>query len=714
MTRFRASHAVSTLALIAATPFAAHAQETATPAAQEADGGLQEIIVTAEKRESNVQKTAIAIDVVTSDKLAKNGVANMESLQAVAPGIQFGQSGANTIVTVRGVSGRDTSEIGDPAVAINMDGIFLQRPAGMNAAFFDLDRIEVLRGPQGTLYGRNATGGVINVVSKRPELGDFGGYAAVDAGNYNTINLEAAVNIPVGDTIAIRASGIRRERDGFRDVGNGQRGDDEYSRGGRLQALFKPNDSLSVLLSGGYLKQSGFGPVQAGYPTTRAEPPTDWDEVKTIPLNFKNDYDLTRKTLSAQLDYDFGSVKATYLFGYVGVDKDQTFDNDGTATKSYVFRAGEFSDDTSHELRLSSKTGGPFTWQTGLYYYNQDLAVRSQNYVNPNGNVVLLRDYHYDVQVKSKAAFGQISYAFTDQLKASAGIRWSQDTKTRTGYAYNGPSLANPPATQPVLNYAPTDDRSRDSDVSYHVGLDYQATPANLVYAKVDKGYKSGGFTSINAYGPETVIAYEVGSKNRLLGNTLQLNLSGFIYDYKDQQVSQTTNQGVQVLNAGNSRVKGIEAQVEWKASNADSIDLSINWLDAKFKKFAVNTGGVNVDLAGNHLIQAPEWSLSGGYQHVFELANGGDITPRVQATYRSTSYLTFYNRANDRQKPYETVDASLTYTAPENAWSLQAYVRNLTNSVILTGASIGSFTGTNFYQFAAPRTYGVRLQGKF
>ncbi|MEO7467517.1 MAG: TonB-dependent receptor plug domain-containing protein, partial [Sphingobium limneticum] len=154
MKAFRTFHAVSLLALAAAMPLTAHAQDSA-PAAQQDDGvGLADIVVTAEKREANVQRTAIAIDVVTSDKLAKNGVANMESLQAVAPGVQFGQSGANTIVTVRGVSGRDTSEIGDPAVAINMDGIFLQRPAGMNAAFFDLDRIEVLRGPQGTLYGR--------------------------------------------------------------------------------------------------------------------------------------------------------------------------------------------------------------------------------------------------------------------------------------------------------------------------------------------------------------------------------------------------------------------------------------------------------------------------------------------------------------------------------------------------------------------------------
>ncbi|MBX7133539.1 MAG: TonB-dependent receptor, partial [Fimbriimonadaceae bacterium] len=304
----------------------------------------------------------------------------------------------------------------------------------------------------------------------------------------------------------------------------------------------------------------------------------------------------------------------------------------------------------------------------------------------------------------------------TDALKVSAGVRFSDDSKVRTGGRYAGPGLGAPPATQPVLTYIPEGaaSRSKDKDTSYHFGIDYQATPTSMLYAKVDKGYKSGGFTSINEYGPETVLSYEVGSKNRFLGNSLQLNLSGFWYDYQDQQVSQVTSNGVQVLNAGSSRVKGLEAQVDWLVTANDTLDASVNWLDAKYKDFAVNVAGVNVNQRGNRLVQAPEWALSAGYQHSFPTAGGGSIVPRIQGLYRSEQFFTFFNRFNDRQKSYTTLDLSLTYAAPQDSWNVQAYARNLTNTVVLTGANIGSFTGTNMYQFAAPRTYGVRLSTKF
>jgi iron complex outermembrane recepter protein len=724
---------ISAVALVAAFPVVAHAQASAP--AVEADTGLEEIVVTAEKREGNAQKTAIAIDVLGGDKLARNGVSDISQLQAVAPAVQFSQANSSTIVTVRGVSGRDTTEIGDPAVAINVDGIFMQRPSGMNAAFFDLDRIEVLRGPQGTLYGRNATGGVVNIISKRPEF-TFGGYAAVSVGNYKTINGEGAINVPLSDTLAIRASFISRQHDGYRDVsipaganpglnipgtGSGAnranlRADDEDSKGARLQLLFKPNSSFSALISGGYIRQSGLGPVQAGYPTTRPAAPTSAAEVAAVPLSEPGDYKLTRRTLSAQLDYDFGPVKATYLFGFVGVDKDHLFDNDGTATKFFLFRTGEYAKDTSHEFRLSSTGSGPFTWQVGGFLYNQDVEIRSLNFVNPTGTPIILRNFQFDVNVKSKAAFGQIGYSLTDALKVTAGVRYSKDTKVRTGGRYAGPGLNDLYTAQPTLVYSAEGAASQSSsdDWSYHFGVDYQISPSSLLYAKTDKGYKSGGFTLINQYGPETVVAYEIGSKNRFLDNTLQLNLSAFLYNYKGQQIGQVTPIGVQVLNAGSSRVKGIEAQVDWRATPNDTLDLSVNWLDAKFVDFSPNVGGVNTSQAGNRLIQAPEWAISGGYEHSFDMGNGATVTPRIQGLFRSESYFTFFNRVNDRQAPYATLDLSLTYAAPNKAWSVQAYARNVTNTVVLTGASIGSFTGTNVYQFGAPRTMGVRLQAKF
>lgn len=698
--------------------------QDATQAVAE-ESGLDEIVVTAEKREGSAQKTAIAIDVVGSAKLAQNGVNDIQQLQTIAPGIQFGQAGTSTFVTVRGVSGRDSTEIGDPAVAINMDGIFLQRPSGMNAAFFDLDRIEVLRGPQGTLYGRNATGGVINIISKRPTLDGVGGYAALTVGNYKTINGEGAINLPLGDTVALRASFISRNRDGFRNNESGSvptngkiRGDDEDTVGTRLQLLFKPSDRFTALFSGTYIKQGGVGPVLSGYPTTLAEAPSDADVAKNNPLNTAGDFNTVRKNVSAQLDYDFGAVKATYLFGYAGLDIDHLFDNDGTDTRFYVFKRGEYSKDISHEFRLASNGDGPFQWQIGGFIYDQDLKVRSLNFVDRIAPFIL-RDFHFDVDVKSRAAFGHASYAVTDALKVSAGVRYSKDTKVRTGYRLAGPGLGGGDlnlTAQPTLvrTNEGAASRSTDKDWSYHVGVDYQVTSTSLLYAKVDKGYKSGGFTSLNAYGPEKVIAYEIGSKNRFLANTLQLNVSAFHYDYQDQQVGQITPQGALTLNAGKSRVRGVEAQVEWKATPNDALDLSINWLDAKFKDFAINVGGVNRQQAGNRLMQAPEWSLGGGFEHVFELANGGTVTPRVQGNYRSEQWFSVFNNLNDRQGGYGTLDLSLGYTAPENKWNLQLYARNVTDAAAITSASIGSFSGTNIYQYISPRTFGGRLQVNF
>lgn len=715
---------LSAVAFATLFPIAAQAQAAADAAP--ADGSLAEIVVTAEKREGNVQKTAIAIDVVTNAQLTQNGVNDIQSLQNIAPGVQFGQAGTSTFVTVRGVSGRDSTEIGDPAVAINMDGIFLQRPSGMNAAFFDLDRIEVLSGPQGTLYGRNATGGVINIISKRPTFDDVGGYAALTLGNYKTINGEGAINLPLGETLAARASFISRNHDGYRNNAsaafptNGKlRGDDEETVGARLQFLFKPNSSFSALVSGTYIKQGGVGPAMAGYPTTRPEAPSDSALAKNYALNTVGDFNTTRKNLLVQLDYDFGPAKATYLFGYAGLDIDHIFDNDGTDTRFYEFKRGEYSEDLSHEFRLASNGEGAFQWQVGGFLYDQDLAVRSLNYVD-RVSPYILRDFQFDVDVKSRAAFAHASYALTDELKFSAGVRYSKDTKVRTGFRLAGPGLGNADlnlTAQPTLvrtDENPALSRSTDKDWSYHVGLDYQVSPSSLLYAKVDKGYKSGGFTSINAYGPERVISYEIGSKNRFLDNSLQLNLSAFRYDYTDQQVGQITPQGAQTLNAGKSRVYGIETQLDWKVTPSDTLDLSVNWLDAKFKDFAINVSGVNVQQAGHRLIQAPEWSISAGYEHSFELANGGRVTPRVQGIYRSEYYFTVFNRVNDRQGSYAMLDLSLGYTAPNDKWSLQLYARNLTDKVALTSAAIGGFTGTNIYQYAAPRTFGARVQVNF
>lgn len=679
-------------------------------------GTLEEIVVTAEKRTTSAQSTAIALNVFTSEALRESGIGDIGQLTNVAPTVNFGQNAGATTVALRGVSSRDITEIGDPAVAINIDGVFLQRPTGMNASFYDVERIEVLRGPQGTLYGRNATGGVINIITAKPTQ-TLGGYAAMTAGNYDTMNAEGAINLPLTSTLAMRASFVSRSHDGYRNNGSAGRGDDEDAQGGRLQFLYEPTDRLSILLSGSWLQQQGIGPVYDGIPfaSTQTVPPTDVDKVRSFALSTRGDLDVTRKNALLQVDYDLDFATLTYLGGYVGLDFQHLWDNDGQANLFFDYDRDERSEDFSHELRLASNNKQGFVWQAGFYYYDQSIDLNNNFLLSPNRVPVSVREYHFDVDSESYAAFGQASLDFTDRLKASAGVRYSKDEKSRSGFSYVG-SLTQDVSSGTAVRAFSTENTSAESDkVTWHAGLDYQLTPANLLYAKVDTGYKSGGFTLVAPYDPETLTAYEIGSKNRFLADAMQVNLAAFYYDYEDQQVTQFISSGPltgqsTVLNAGSSEIYGAEAETTWLVTDETQLDFSVAYLSAEFTDFDVASGASNLSLEGNKVIQSPEWSLSAGLQHTFVIG-GGTLTPRVQSQYRSSSYLTFYNRPNDRQEPYTQTDATLTYKPNDESWSVQAFIRNLEDTLVLTNADQGGPYGATRYQFAAPQTYGVRLQ---
>lgn len=685
-------------------------------AASQSTGGIEVVVVTAEKRKNTAQNTPIAMSVISADSIKKNGVGDIAQLATIAPSINLGQNAGASTVAVRGVSSRDITEIGDPAVAINIDGVFLQRPTGMNASFYDLERIEVLRGPQGTLYGRNATGGVVNLITKKPTQ-ELGGYASTTFGNYNTINLEGAINTPLTDTLAMRTSFVSRSHSGYRDNGAAGRGDDESSKGGRLQLLFTPTKELNVLLSGSYLAQGGIGPVYDGivFNSAQTVPPTDPDAIKSFPLSDRGDFNVKRSNLLAQVDYDFGAATLTYIGGYVGLDFKHAWDNDGQVNRYFVYDRDEKSKDTSHEFRLGSNNKQGLLWQTGVYFYKQDIDLNNNFLLTPNKNPVSVREYHFDVESKSYAAFGQASYDITEKLRASAGIRYSKDEKSRTGFSYVGSLTQDVSNGRAVRGFATENTSATSSKVTWHTGLDYQLNRQQMIYAKADTGYKSGGFTIISPYDAETLLAYEIGSKNRFMKNTVQVNLAAFYYDYKNQQVTQFISSGPlsgqsTVLNAGKSEIYGVELETTWMPTPDDKLDFSVANVRGEFTDFKVANGASNLNLSGNQVIQSPKLSISAGYEHSFRVL-GGVVTPRVQSQYRSASYLTFYNRPNDRQRAYNLTDVSLSYAPENNAWSAQAYVRNAGNTVVLSNADQGGPYGATRYQFGAPRTMGVRLQ---
>ncbi|AOR79227.1 TonB-dependent receptor [Novosphingobium resinovorum] len=722
--------AASTCALALMGSQAASAQSA--EASADTGTGLGDIVVTAEKRPTLLQKTPLAISVIDAEAIKANGVGNLQDLAGVAPGFNFSNNGAQTILTVRGVSSRDTSEIGDPAVALSIDGIYFQRALGLNATMFDVERIEVLRGPQGTLLGRNSTGGSINIVSAKP-VDHFEANVSGEIGNYDTFITQGMVNLPVTDTLQVRAAFQTRDHSGYRNNPVGRDGDDERSKAARLSVLFKPTDRLTIDLIGEYSHLGGVGPVRQGItPVTGADGEPDITVKPPIPGDGKS-WSQTDGAyvkgdtyfLRWNADYDLDFATVTYLGGYRNLDYTRNALDEpvyGSNRQNMTFFQHEKPVTWNHEVRLTSQLDGPFRFQVGGFYFREKNSVDAQfrDYPGKNaviGDYVLLARYYYpDTVTTSRAVFGQAAYKLTDQLEVEGGIRYTHDKKHRSGSytSTDGDAYLETGA----INYESGDQYGRSSDkvTTYHAGLNYQFTPQNMAYFKFDTGFKSGGFTDNSAYGPEKITSYEIGLKNRFFGGTLQVNVDAFWYDYKDQQVSQFIIRddgfsSIDVYNAGKSRYKGVEADVTWLATPADHFDAYVAYVHAEYTDFAVADGDGNLQLAGNVPPQAPRWSANFGYSHDFDLGFG-TLTARAQTHIESKSYFSFYNWDSEKQSGYTKSDLMLTYKPADKAWSVEAYVRNLEDKLILTGT--GPASTQIAYQYAAPRTYGIRASFDF
>ncbi|MEA1648977.1 TonB-dependent receptor [Nitrospirillum sp. BR 11164] len=714
-----------------------------TAGAQE-ETTLQDIVVTATKRATDVQKTPIAMDVVTGDALANQGVNSVDALNNAAPDVNFAGGGLNTtVITIRGISSQDVTELGDPAVSLNFDGEYLTRPLGLNGVLFDISRVEVLRGPQGTLYGRNATAGAVNIITNRPS-DKYEASASLDVGNYGSIITQGMVNVPVSDTLALRASFMTDDRDGYRDHGENGKSDDAQMRAARLRALYTPTDRFSALITGEYMRAGGVGNQPSGFllpstPATLGKVPStyqpDLGNTANWPLDMKGFFHLDQSDLRWELNYDFDWARLTYVGGYRRVTSHQLNDISGTATQVVDYDSRSDYTTQGHEFRLSSVAGSPFNWQTGVYYSNEDQLTDSGLFTpatvfNGTRDVYTVKFNYPNVNSTSTALFAQVSEPLTDSLTFTQGVRWTHDEKSRIG-TQNTLNFGQYFGTGGhIIAYTPLDVGGQGSwyRTNWHVGLDWQVTPDSMVYVKASSGYKSGGFTTVNTYGPEDLRAYEIGTKNRFWNNRLEVNGDLFHYDYTGQQVATfvPTNDGsglsvLSTQNAGASTMDGVEGEVTVKATSDDKLHFSANYLFAEFTKFTgaqavivsstSDPGSVAVNLKGNTPPQSPKWTLGLSWEHTFSFS-WGDIVTTAQGRYLSSYYLTPYNLPADRQAGYHQTDLNVAYYAPNGHWDLMAYVRNLEDNRVITYSSFTSQGGSNVYSFtfAPPLTYGARL----
>lgn len=624
---------------------AAQAQTSASPAKDETV--IQEVVVTAQHRSESVQKAAIPISVINGQALASAGVTNPSELTRLVPALHVSpQANTYEVFNVRGIANFAVTTWADPAVLVNYDGVPIASGAGTVGLFYDMDRMEVVKGPQGTLYGRNATGGAVNILPKRPQLGVLGGDISAEFGNYNLQHVTGALNVPTSANSALRGSFDLINRDGYYSTGTG----DDVAQAGRLQFRAEPTSALSIRIAGDYFHQGGRGPgaalVHGQYlpgthsPLLAAAPPVGIG-FAGVPDPQMGQFINPSNPWTDVNDPSVCSVKAAYFGGNQAVCLDDSHVNNQfwglNATIGYDFgfanltvipayRAQsiamiahnnpdlhqfENASQTSVEARLASShdESARLKWVVGGFWIdNPDHGDFGINLI-PAPTTELSGFTHLDTT--SWATFAQATYSVLPGARITGGIRYTVDDKTFNVRTVDNPpnDLCGPGSPAGCLVSASQAKKSWNA-VTWKVGVEFDVARNSLLYFNVDRGYHSGGFFTSSgtdfSYQPEFVTAFTAGSKNQLFDRRLQVNIEGFHYQYSGQQISHTNVAaypggpppfglfiipGFITQNIGYSQIWGIETDAAFKLTSTTLITADLQWEHATYDKFLFSSG---------------------------------------------------------------------------------------------------------------------------
>jgi iron complex outermembrane recepter protein len=717
--RLPARLAALSAALVASTALSAVAQDNAF---------IEEIVVTAQKRAENLQSVPISIVAITSAQLDRSAVTDILGIASRTPTLQYSQAGGEAQLYIRGVGSNLLAVGADPSVAIHLDGVYLGRPnMGMNQ-FLDVERVEVLRGPQGTLYGRNATGGSVNLVSKMP-TDTLEGYATASYGSDNAIDLKGAVGGPINDKFSYRVAGRHQKDDGYvedLDPAGTNKLDDVDLWAGRAALRFKPNDAVTATAIMDWSDfENGNTSVRPidnlGAASRAGARPTAniLEQYNNLPTFMR--WKTGGPTLNVDIDVT-DSIRLTSVTSYKTFDMDFYFNTDGTEIP--VTRTTETFDTKqySQELRLASTGDAPLQWITGLYYLKEDkegaLGLVRENLRNavtgaasPLGVFIIPATN----DTKAYAAFAQGSYQLTDTVKFTAGIRFSDEQKKDTNAQYNIFAGGAVTADQVLnglfggLNVAnfPAASRRTDSK-SWNAwtpkfGIDWQAAENVLVYASVTRGFKSGGYNDYQptnpSFDPEFIWSYEAGVKSDLADGKLRLNAAGFYYDYSDLQVTTFLNSLTLVANAAQAKVKGIDVEMIAQPQEPVTLGLAFSLLDAEYSAFSAPYGVCSplviadatcagrtagqvrlINAKGNRLNNAPELKGNFFIEYARDMGTSGTLTFFGQASYTDKIFFNAANDPNAAQKSYALLDGRISWTPENEAFEVSLFGKNLNN----------------------------------
>ena len=718
---------------------------------------LEEIIVTAERRTENLQDTATSVTVLAGDDLAREGKATLGQMLEDVPGVSgfaaYGASGAGSDtpaagITIRGIGSNvlDANTIATPVTAA---ALYVDEVNNGIGGTYDIDRIEVLRGPQGTLYGRSATTGVLAVHTRNPSFDGFGGNSTAEAGNYGMYRLGAGVNLPMSDQFAVRVSGQIYKRDGY-DADKGgsfQAGGSSIdTKDARVKMLYKPNEVFSLLLGAAYQDNTTHTGENTG---VLVGPQTVSYDFHT-PLGSGTD---RSQQYWAQVDWDLGGVQLTYLPSYRTWYQNATTwigsyarVYNGVSYPALFVRRGEAYTPSDYfhlqELRLASDNDSRLKWQTGLFYYDNKLRNRGIQYSYSNFFATdqstlgtEAREYTADVNKRTRdlGVFGEATFSFTDALRLTAGARYDE-TEVEISELFI--SRTGTPISP--------DDGRKFYNPTYKVRLELDATTSTLLYASVSTGFLPGdlsvtqsvsGVPRINTFTDEVLTSYEIGTKNRFLDDTMQLNGAVYYYDYGGKQQSNINVAPVgsppgttdYITLSSPATVLGAELEVSWLLTTADKVGLNVGWNDAKYRdKPALFSQYV----ADEKITGSPDLSANLSYDHTFYIGDdtlrlGGDVLYTSDYQYQTTRPEQVAGGGFEFMRVPSKAILNL-----QGSWgfskdiSLTAYVRNATDKRVKNNANIIAMPnelpfnlapgGYTVADLTAPRTYGAVLSVAF
>lgn len=716
--------------LLSATAFAqdantAGAAASPAPTTEQAAAYEDEIIITAQRREGTVQDTPLAIAVLSGSQMASAQINDPTKLTNVTTGVQLSTVGQQLALFVRGAGAPVANVRADPAAAYSIDGIAIARPVSVNGAYYDLARVEVVKGPQGTLYGRNSTVGAINIITNRPSF-NLEGSVEVEAGNYDLFRGEAMVNVPLSDTFALRGAVQATKRDGY--LSNGYNDADNYS--GRLRALYQPSSDISLLLTASYYRDhgKGSGDVSLNSPTgstftndawfVKEGPPNFFDRVPT-----NGHQNLKSLILSAEFQANLNFATLTVIPAYLDTSYRAL-----TYTGGFEQRIDNSDKQKSVEVRLASPGKQTISWIIGGLYLDDTQDGYTDLGSRPG---VLQREQTNDLGLKSFAAFGQVTVNLTDQFRITGGARYSNETKDLDGFVRNLDLNQNPLPGQPVL---PSIAHRNFEDISYRVGLEYDVSPDSLLYASVATGYKAGGFNVglppvnpgdlPNSFDPESMTAYTIGSKNVFANNRVRLNLEAWYWDYRDVQqvqfgfVNPRPAFALVTYNAAKQESYGAEIDGSVRIGDGGTFSGNLTYTHSTWKDFALPGfvfGPFNIpasNLSGADTPFAPRWAANLSYTHALKTSNGGVITPGIRTRIRSAQTLNTTGVIGSRVDGTMSTDIWVTYQSPDSGIEVQLYANNLEDEPVF------SFSGVtpagHWGRPGNPLTFGIRAKTTF